>query len=204
MPPEVTVPRRGHRRSSIRVHFAPAINEEDSTRCNGILVTSVARTLLDLAATVAAPRLERAIERSEQLRLFDLRAVDSLLERASHHHGAGALRKALSLYQEPPMTRSQLERLFLGLAREAGLPAPSVNHFVAGYEVDMYWEDKRFAVELDGFEYHRTRAAFERDRLREEELALAGIETIRLTERRLRHDSRRAMRRLAMLLKQRP
>jgi len=203
VPIEVTVPRRGQGRSSLRLHHAPALVDEDRALRQRIPLTSLARTLLDLAAAVPSHRLERAIERSEQLRIFHLRDVDSLLARTVGHPGAGRLRRALDLYREPAFTRSGLERRFLGLVREAGLPAPSANVFVAGYEIDMYWERERFAVELDGYEEHRIRAAFERDRLRQEELKLAGIEMIRLTGRRIAREPEVVVKRLAALLEQR-
>lgn len=203
LPVEVSVPRRGHRRSSIRVHHAPALGDEDRVLREHIPVTSMSRTLLDLAASVPSRQLERAIERSEQLKLFDLRDIDSLLARTVGHPGTGRLRRALNLYREPAVTRSPLERRFLALVREAGLPIPSVNVFVAGYELDMYWEREHFAVELDGYEHHGTRGAFERDRVRQEELKLAGIEMIRLTARRLAQEPTLVMERLATLLERR-
>lgn len=203
LPVEVTVPRGGRRRSAIRVHQAAALGNEDRAVVAHTPVTSVPRTLLDLAATIPPGPLQRAIERSEQLELFDLRHVDSLLSRNPGHPGADRLRRALKLYREPAFTRSALERQFLALVRRAGLPRPAVNVFVEGFELDMYWEDERFAVELDGYEYHRTRAAFERDRLRHEELKLAGIEMIRLTARRLDHEPDVVVKRLATLLDRR-
>lgn len=202
-PIHVTVPTRGHGVSGIELHHAPALTDEDRTNQEGITVTSVPRTLLDLAAAVPRRRLERAIERSEQLGVFDLRAVDSLLARVRGHHGCGRLKRVLADYRDPVFTRSELERRFLGLVREAGLPEPSVNTFVAGHELDMYWPERRFAVELDGYEYHRTRAAFERDHIREEELKLASIEMIRFTAFRIDREPKTVVRRLRYLLSQR-
>lgn len=202
-PVEVTVSKRCHGRASIHIHSALGLTEEDGAVQEGIPVTSVARTLLDLAGAVSNARLERAIESSEQRQLFDLRSVEAMLSRARGHPGAGVLRRALDLYREQPLTRSPLERRFLKLIGEAGLPIPSANVSVAGYEIDMYWERERFAVELDGFEHHGTRAAFERDRKRQEDLALAGIETIRLTARRLDQESNLIIERLKTLLARR-
>jgi len=129
--------------------------------------------------------------------------VDALLARTVGHPGHGTLRRALDDYREPVFTRSELERRFLELAREAGLPTPAVNSFVAGHEIDMYWEQERFAVELDGYESHGTRHAFERDRLRQEELKLAGIEMIQLTARRVEREPATVVNRLATLLRRR-
>jgi len=168
-----------------------------------IPATALPRTLLDIAAAVPPHRLERAIERSEQLELLDLKAIDSLLARTAGHSGHGRLRRALAAYREPAFTRSDLERRFLALVRKAGLPRPAVNTFVEGFELDAYWERERFAVELDGYEFHRGHAAFERDRLRQEELKLAGIEMIRLTDRRISGDPDTVVERLATLLERR-
>jgi hypothetical protein len=89
------------------------------------------------------------LERSEELRLFDLEPVESVLERNKGHHGAGALRRAISLYRPASFTRSGLERRFLKLVSEAGLPQPTTGFNEAGYELDVYWPSHRFAVELD-------------------------------------------------------
>jgi hypothetical protein len=96
------------------------------------------------------------------------------------------VRAALDLYEERPVfTRSGLEERFLEVVREAGLPEPAMNIFVAGYEIDAYWEVERFGVELDVYETHGSRLSFEEDRERDDELLLAGIETTRVTGPRL-------------------
>jgi very-short-patch-repair endonuclease len=198
--PEVTVPGRGHTRAGIRIHFAPALSREDRAVREGIPATSLARTLLDLAARIPSRRLERAIERSEQLRVFDLGEIDDLLTRTTRHPGAKRLRRTLAAYRDPAFTRSGLERAFLDLVRRAGLPRPAMNTFVAGYEIDAYWERERFAVELDGYATHGTRAAFERDRIRQEDLKLAGIEMTRLTASRIDREPEAVVQRLTALL----
>lgn len=203
LPIHVTVPTRGHRVRAIRLHHAPAIDGDDRAIHEQIPVTALPRTLLDMAATVRPRQLERMIERSEQLGVFDLPAVDSLLGRIKGHHGCGRLRRALRAYSDPAFTRSELERHFLELVRRAGLPRPSVNVFIAGCELDIYWQEERFAVELDSWEYHRTRAAFERDRVRQEDLKLAGIEMTRVTATRVRLEPEAVIARLRKLLAQR-
>jgi hypothetical protein len=185
------------------VHFARLL-DEDRDRIEGIPVTSLARTLLDWAGSISAYRLERALERAEELGLFDLVALDALLNRTRGHPGAGRLRRALDLYRaEPAFTRSRLELQFLRLVRAADLPVPATNFNAAGFELDAYWEAERFAVELDVYETHGSRAAFERDRLRQEDLKLAGIEMIRVTGPRLRREPAAVIARLEALLRQR-
>jgi len=200
---DLTATTRRHSSAAFRIHYAP-LAERDRAEREGIPVTSVARTQLDLAATLSPPRLARLIERSEELELFDLVEVKDLLGRVSHHPGAVRLRSALEIYRpQAAFTRSGFERRFLGLVKAAGLPPPAMNFNVAGFELDAYWEAERFAVELDVYETHGTRAAFERDRLRHEDLKLAGIEMIRVTGPRLDREPRRVVERLEVLLAQR-
>jgi uncharacterized protein DUF559 len=85
----------------------------------------------------------------------------------------------------PPATRSELERRFLDLCHEAGVPPPAIKAWVEGFEVDALWPGRRLVVELDGHAFHHTRAAFERDRVRDASLQLAGYRVLRLTHRRL-------------------
>jgi hypothetical protein len=177
---DVTVPTH-RRRPGIVVHQSGC---EDRTVKSGIPVTTVARTLLDLAEVVPH-RLDRAVEEAERLRLFDLRAIETLLHRSQGRRGVRTLEAALAAYREPPVIRSKLERRFLDICREAGLPTPAANAFVGRYEVDALWRDRRLIVEVDSHDFHRTRAAFERDRLRDTHLQLAGYRVLRVTDRRL-------------------
>lgn len=158
----------------------------DLARVENIPVTSLSRTILDVAVTSRARTVRRHIQLAEDLKVFDLREMEDLLGRTKGHRGQAKVRAALELYDEKPVfTRSGLERQFLELVREAGLPAPAMNLFVAGYEIDAYWADHRFGVELDVYETHGSRLSFEEDRERDDALLLAGIETTRVTGPRL-------------------
>ncbi len=115
--------------------------------------------------------------------------MQDLLDRTKGHRGQAKVDAALELYEEKvPFTRSGLERRFRELVREAGLPAPSMNLFVAGYEIDAYWPEERFGVELDVYETHGSRLSFEEDRERDDALLHAGIETTRVTGPRLERE----------------
>lgn len=198
---DVTAPIRRRAKRAFVVHFSSILAVEDRGEREGIPVTSVARTLLDLAIRAAPRQLERLLERAEELGLFDLRAVEDVLDRAGGHRGRGRLRRALALYQpDPAFTRSRYEQQFRRLVRATGFPDPSMNFNAHGYELDAYWPELRFAVELDLFETHGTRAAFERDRLRQEELKLLGVEMIRITKPRLDREPDVVMRNLATML----
>jgi hypothetical protein len=148
------------------VHLPRTIHPEDRAVCDGIPVTSIARTLLDLAAVLPYRRLVRIVEEAERLRLFDLRAVERLLARNPGRRGVRALRAAIAAagYATVPWTRSELEREFLKLCRHASLPQPAVNIWVEGCEVDAAWLEQKLLVELDSREFHFTPGAFERDR----------------------------------------
>jgi len=200
---DVTAPTRRHPKAAMRLHHA-RLDRRDRAEREGIPVTSLARTLLDLAATLPRRQLDRILERAEGLGLFDLAALDDLLARVTHHAGIVPLRDALALYRpRPAFTRSGVEDRFLDLVKAAGLPTPAMNRNVAGLELDAYWEEERFAVELDVFETHGSRAAFARDRLRQEDLLLAGIAIDRITDDRLEREPRRVMERLGRLLARR-
>jgi very-short-patch-repair endonuclease len=153
-----------------------------------------------LAASVRYDWLERMVERSEELGLFDLRPVEDLLARTVGHHGHGRLRRAIALYKPSSFTRSSLEKRWLELVIEAGLPQPRTNYVEQGFELDCYWPEYRFAVELDLFETHGTRAAFERDRKRQEDLLLAEITMTRVTGPRLEREPEQVVERVARLL----
>jgi hypothetical protein len=168
-----------------------------------IPVTSIPRTALDLAARIRPESLNRLLQRSEELKLFNLPEFESVLARNRGHHGASRLRRAIAIYAPPPFTRSGLERRFLGLLAEAGIPTPTTNYNVAGYELDVCWPDLRFAVELDVFETHGSHRSFEEDRVRDEDLKLVGVELNRVTGHRLDREPERVLERVVRLLEQR-
>ena len=176
---------------------------DDRDREEGIRLTSIPRTFLDLAATGPKRRLSSAVDRAERLGRLDLIEIDALLQRRRGEAGTRRLREALEIYRDPVFSRSRAELLFLDLVKKAGLPRPALNFFVAGHEIDAYWEAERFAVEVDGWGTHRTRAAFESDPVRQEDLKLAGIDSIRLTARRIEREPGKVAERLGRLLAQR-
>jgi very-short-patch-repair endonuclease len=200
----VTAPTRRRAKRRFVVHFSSILAEEDRVVREGFPVTAVPRTLLDLAIRARPEQLEGYLERAEDRELLDVRAVEDVLARAGGHHGRGRLAQALAIYRpDPAFTRSKFERRFRQLVIAAGLPAPSMNFNVAGFELDAYWPELRFAVELDHFETHGSRAAFERDRRRQVELKLLGIEMIPITKPRLDREPQAVMRNLAALLERR-
>lgn len=203
VPIHVTTPIPRPRRTGLLIHRSRTLIDEDLAARDGIPVTSVPRTALDLAHRVRRASLDRLLQSSEELRLFDLAAFESILERNRGHRGVRPLRLALSIYRVPPFTRSGLERRFLALVEAAGLPRPAMNFNFAGFEPDAFWPEARFAVELDVYETHGGTLAFERDRLRDEELMLADVLVDRVTGERLDREPDRVMGRVAALLARR-
>jgi very-short-patch-repair endonuclease len=200
----VTAPTRRRAKRRFVVHFSSILAEEDRGVRDGIPVTAVPRTLLDLAMRARPEQLEGYLERAEDRELLDVRAVEDVLSRAGGHRGRGRLAQALTIYQpDPAFTRSKFERRFRQAVKAFGLPAPSMNFNVAEFELDAYWADLRFVVELDLFETHGSRAAFERDHRRQEELKLLGIEMIRVTAPRFKREPEAVLSNLATLLEHR-
>lgn len=181
---EVTVPSRRVGPRGVRIHRSRCLAQEDRTIVDGIPITSVARTLLDLAAVLPERDLNRALDRAERLRLFDLTASHGLLARAAGHHGAGPLRRAIAAW-EPSYTQSEFEEHFKELVLASDLPRPLFNAQVQGrttsWEVDAYWPQARLAVDLDSYDFHRTRQDFERDAAKNADLELAGEQVMRLS-----------------------
>lgn len=202
---DVTAPGRSRRRrAGIALHLVRHLDERDRAVEDGLPVTTVARTLLDLAEEVPPHDLGRAMEEAERLRLLNVRTLEEVVDRCRGRRGLRPLRLALETYRPAPDTRSELERRFARLCRDAGLPRPAVNVLVAGVLVDAVWQDRMLVVELDGRAYHGTREAFERDRIRDATLQVAGYRVLRLTHRRLLREPGHVVRTIRLLLTARP
>jgi very-short-patch-repair endonuclease len=186
-PVDVTVPgRRKRGQRGIRVHNVRALADVDRTVLDGIPVTSLPRTLLDYAEVARPQQLRLALEAADRRGLLDRRAIEELCARSPGRRGRGPLKSALADLSGPaPWTQSELERRFLALIRGGGLPEPHCNVVVAGHVVDFHWPRQRLVVEVDGYEYHRSREAFENDRERDAALQIAGQRVLRVTHRRI-------------------
>jgi len=186
---DVTTTRQPRTIDGIAIHRTRVLDEEDVTTVHGIPITTVARTLVDLAGAVPHDHLTRAVREAERQRTFDLRQVEAAMARMRGRRGPGhrALRAALAEAAafEHDHTRSPLEDVFLRLVRSNGLPLPSTNAPVEGFEIDAVWRTQRVAVELDGWTDHQTRRAFETDRERDATLTAAGWRVVRFTYRQV-------------------
>jgi hypothetical protein len=142
-------------------------------------VTTVQRTLVDLAATMTVDELARACHEAGVLHHTTPALVREVLERQPNARGAATLRTVLD--GDAPVTLSKLERAFLRLLGEAGLPMPETNRPASGRRVDCRWPEHRLTVELDSYRYHSSRHAWEQDRRREREARARGDEFRRYT-----------------------
>jgi very-short-patch-repair endonuclease len=181
---DVTARRTGRKRPRIRIH-RPRLPAETTTR-DAIPVTTPARTILDLAATLTQSRLEHLLDQAEIQELTDYPALDAIARAHPGHRGANRLQATLSTYYAgEQLTRSDLEILFKELCRTHDLPEPRINQPVAGKEVDFLFANERLIVEIDSWRYHKTRRAFEDDRARDVLTTAAGYRTLRFTDRQL-------------------
>jgi very-short-patch-repair endonuclease len=199
--PEVTVPGRNpDARPDIRIYRVKSLDRRDVTRRLEISVVTPARALLDLAAVVSPRELELAYAEGQARRRLTRAAVEAVLARNGRRAGTGVLRALLEKDGPPSLTRSEAEERLLHLIRSSGLPHPVVNARLGPFEVDLLWRPQRLVVEVDGFQYHSSRAAFERDRLRDAELQARGYGVMRVTWRQIVDEPEAVVVRLAQAL----
>jgi hypothetical protein len=191
--------RAAHRHPGIDLHRSVNLDSAvDVTTVRGIPVTTIPRTLLDLAAVASRHQLGRAIHQADLLRLLDVHEIARQLEHNPHAPGARRLRAELNLPTE--LNDSPLEDRFLAAWRASGGPEPERRPYIdpgdGGIPLrpDFVWRDARVAVETDGRGTHDTRHAFEDDRLRDQRLMAAGWIVIRVTDRQLDEDLPRILR----------
>lgn len=171
------------RRPGIRVHQARSLLRKDARSHLGIRVTSPARTLLDMSPRLGDKPLDRAVNEFLASNFMRIDQLAELLGRSNGHPGAGRLRPFVE--EAKGMTRSELERAFLAFVKRFGLPQPETNTNVVGYDVDALFREQRVIVELDGYDWHRSRTKFESDRDRDANTLVAGFRTVRITDIRM-------------------
>jgi Transcriptional regulator, AbiEi antitoxin len=182
LPFEVTAP-SDHRRKGIMVHRSKVLLPRDITIQLGVRVTSAARTVLDNAPRLTERQVARMVNDARLARRLRLAQLADVIDRFPCHPGAARLRPLAEKGGNP--TRSTFEDDFPGFCEQHGLPIPEMNATVCGYEVDGWFETERVVVELDGWDVHRSRQAFEDDRDKDATLLAAGIVTVRITKRRI-------------------
>jgi len=183
---DVTVPGTSRRRQNgIRLHRTRVLADADTAVVDGIPVTSVARTLVDLAGPLSSPALLRAVEQADRIQQLDVPAVLAAMERVRGRRYLFKLQRILAAYDRPPPVRSKFERDMVQVVQTAGLPPPLVNSDAAGFEVDIFWPSWQLVVELDSRDWHSDPRTFESDRIKDAGLQKAGYRVLRVTYERL-------------------
>jgi putative AbiEi antitoxin of type IV toxin-antitoxin system/uncharacterized protein DUF559 len=196
-PLHVTLARGDRRPPGLTTHRCRSLARQDIRRELGIRTTSPARTLLDCAPQMTAKALAKTVNEARLPGLLTPTAIDDVLTRNPLHPGAIAL-NAVDRDHNP--TRSGWERDFLAFCARYGLPIPLINAPLNGYEVDALFPEHRLIVELDGWDYHQTRDAFEHDRERDAHALAAGLPTVRITKHRINTTPDREAARLRKIL----
>jgi hypothetical protein len=201
VPVDVTVPGRSKRKQTgIDLHLVRTLDPRDITSQEGVPVTTVARTLLDLAEVVPRRKLKAAVEEADRRGDYNGFAVGELLARSPGRHGLKPLADLLSDFTYDELSRSEMEALFFDFCNEHGIARPSMNCEVEGYTVDAHWPGTTLIVELDSRSFHLTPKAFEEDRERDAILLLAGYRVVRITYRQLTRQPATVASRLKTLL----
>jgi very-short-patch-repair endonuclease len=196
----ITVGRRPRDRSGLDLHCVAALSNQDRGTQHGIPIVAPAFALLEFAAIATGDELERAIAEAYVLKLATERQLRRTLERNVRVAGAAALRAELDREGGPQWTRKEAERRMKLLLRGAGLPIALTDQRVAGFKADFFWPAQRLIVEVDGYQFHSSRWAFERDHRRDQAHKNAGYEVIRVTWRQLNEEPLRVVAAIAMAL----
>lgn len=196
----------GRKISDIRWHRVRLPEADEIAVRDGILCTTISRTIVDMAGQSGWGQLRRLVEQAAILRLLDPDEIDLVLSR-SRRRGAPRLRAVLSPWRCLPKDlriRSRLEARLLPILIEEGLPSPRCNTRlqIDGHrlEIDMLWEKQKLAIETDGEETHGTPVAFQRDRLRDQLLLASGYRTARVTWLQVQGEPTAVARRIARML----
>ncbi len=202
----VTIPRRSTRRlEGVCVHEARHLDPLDLTRSDdGLPVTALHRTLLDLAETLPFDRFEKIFEEADRRQWLDFRAIRACIARNPGRRGLKPLTLLLDDYLSAAETTRGIGRDFQRFLVEEGFPPPLTEALVDGLRVDCYWPDQRFVVELDSRGYHRHWRQHERDRARDGVLLRGGRRSLRVTHRRLTRERGELIADLAAVLPREP
>jgi hypothetical protein len=198
-PVEVTRQARTTPVPGLKVHRTKWLPENHRTVCEGIPVTTPARTLADLASVERLSLIDDRISAARRERIFNPAQTREVLRQIPSRRGVRALREKLDLFDEiQGTTRSELETRFLRLCCEADLPLPEVDVQIGSTFADFLWREKRLIVEVDGFRFHHHR--FDEDRERDLGRLTNGYRTVRVTHRMIRESPGRLMESLRRLV----
>jgi very-short-patch-repair endonuclease len=199
---EVRVP-GAHVRRGIIAHRTTQLGPHEVRICQALPVTSPVRTVQDIAELVTMRELERAVDEALVRRLMRVHQLRDGVARDKGRRGGPILTALLDHRGNSTITRSQAEERMLEIIRAADFPPHETNARVNGYEVDFLWRPQRVIVEIDGYAYHSTRSAFERDRAKDAALAAAGFLVVRITWLQMEREPYVVVARLAQALARR-
>jgi len=201
-PPPVCVtipPKRTLSRPRIEIQRTP-LERRDTRHRQGLALTSPPRTILDLAAALELDDLEALVAEAHYRHLATEPELHDQLARNPGRPGNKRLRSILDLPNGPQRTRSPAERDLLAMLRRHRITGFETNARIHGYEVDFLFRERGLLVEVDGYDAHSGRAAFERDRLKLATLTAAGLRVMQVTGRQVRRDERAVLDRLLRAL----
>jgi hypothetical protein len=210
---DVTVPvEAGRKIDGIRCRRCRYPEPEEVDTRQGVAVTTVARTCVDLAGMVGMKTLRKTVGRAAMLRKLDLQAVDIAIYNAKRRRGLKVLELALIPYRTKdgnvPNVRSDFETLVLPELIEMGLPRPEVNVWLQlegeRFLIDFLWEAQRVIVETDGRETHETPTAFQDDRRRDQFFVASGYRAMRVTWSQMQSERDAVLKRVAKALEAGP
>lgn len=189
-----------HRRpAGVIVHRSRLLEPRDIAIERGLPVTSPARTMLDIAATLPERDLGYILAEGLHKRLLTEGTLLEILPRSGRHTGRHALTQVIQR-RTGSLTESQAQRRLLQLIRDAGLPPPETEVPLLDYRVDLLWRNIKLIVEVDGYQFHGTRASFERDRRRDARLTAAGFTVVRFAAPEIEHEPLAVVARLAQVI----
>jgi very-short-patch-repair endonuclease len=183
----VSTPLQGSRHVSGLVVHRRLVERRDRDRQAGIPVTGPVPTLIDLAVDAPTARLEAAVNAADRLKLVRTDVLRERLDERPRRRGVDTLRRLLDR-RTFRLTDSELERRFLRLVGEAGLPLPQTGVRLHGFKVDFFWPELGLVIETDGITYHRTPEQQERDHRRDQTHSAAGLTCLRFSHNEIRHE----------------
>ena len=178
-PVPVVIATSERRIEGVRTQRSRRLDPADVTVFNAIPVTTVPRTLVELAAELSADALARACHEAGVRYRVTPKAVEAVLQRRPSSPGARSLRRIMS--GEVRVSLSKLEARFLQHMRAEKFRLPITNRPAGGRRVDCRWPEYRLTVELDSYQFHNSRHSWEQDRQREREARARGDDFRRYT-----------------------